>query len=95
MKKRIMNAIFENFNDFEIAKNVFETEEMKHSVREFSDRYIYTTAKLQDGQDEEYCKLAELLTMERENAFKIGFSAAVQLLMSGNIDAYDTVTERK
>ncbi len=81
----ILEQLYQMVNEDNVYDNPFETHRTNETHDTFTNKYIYTTRELQDGQNDMWECFVEALQAEREQAFKVGYNTAIRLIFSGGV----------
>ena len=71
--------LFEVLIDLQLPDNPFETELTDEQFSKFNEKYIEVPNRKFKDMDDTQTDLVNMLTTERENAFKVGFEIAKTL----------------
>lgn len=65
-----------------VASNPFATDETEQTYNNYADRYIFKTKEVTAEQLDAEADFMHAIVVERENAFRIGFKTALELIFS-------------
>lgn len=85
--KRIMEAIYNELNDEDVKKNVFETKELNEKYDSFYDEYIKPLYPMDfDKASDAFFKFNNTVWEYNRKGFEAGFQAAMELLTHKSIN---------
>lgn len=66
-----------------VASNPFVTDETEQTYNNYADRFIFKTKEITKEQLDAEADFMEVIVTEREQAFRVGFKTALELIFSG------------
>lgn len=69
-----------------VASNPFVTDETETAYNKYADRYLFKTKEVTAEQLDAEEDFMEVIVTEREQAFRVGFKTALELIFSGGYD---------
>lgn len=66
-----------------VASNPFATDETETAYNKYADRFIFKTKEITKEQLDAEADFMEVIVTEREQAFRVGFKTALELIFSG------------